>query len=229
MQVTPTQRRIMTFSIIGRCERTGQLGVAATTSDIAIGSRVPWIRSRVGAAITQHSTDPRLGARMLELMALGATAQESVDGARSSTAHAQWRQLAAIGATGPAHVWTGDRADPTGLAEIAAGDHAVAGNILATPAVGPAMSTAFTAFPDSALARRLLEALEAGLSAGGEVNPLRSAALLVYTENPFPFIDLRVDEHDWPLTELRRLYELFEPAAHEYQSRALNPDAASGS
>ncbi|MDT5363987.1 MAG: hypothetical protein QOC69_5749 [Mycobacterium sp.] len=219
----------MTFSIIGRCGRTGQLGIATTTSDIAIGSRVPWIRARVGAVVTQHRTDPRLGPRMLELMALGASAQESVDGTRSSTVHAQWRQLAAIGTTGPAYVWTGDRADRTGLAEIAACDHAVAGNVLATPAVGPAVSEAFTASPDNALSRRLLEALEAGLSAGGEGNPLRSAALLVYAENPFPFIDLRVDEHNRPLTELRRLHELYEPAAHEYRSRALNPDAASGS
>ncbi|AQT80660.1 hypothetical protein B1R94_17445 [Mycolicibacterium litorale] len=219
----------MTFSIIGRCERTGQLGVATTTSDIAIGSRVPWVRPRVGAVVTQHRTDPRLGARMLDLMALGATAQESVEGARSSTIHAPWRQLAAIGATGPAYVWTGERADRSGLAEIAAGDHAVAGNILATTTVGPAISAAFAASPDSALSRRLLAALEAGLGAGGEENPLRSAALLVYAENPFPFIDLRVDDHKQPLVELRRLHQLYEPAAHEYLSRALDPDAASGS
>ncbi|CAN5399094.1 DUF1028 domain-containing protein [soil metagenome] len=219
----------MTFSIIGRCERTGELGIATTTSDIAIGSRVPWIRSRVGAVVTQHRTDPRLGPRMLELMALGATAQESVHGTRYSTVHAQWRQLAAIGTTGPAYVWTGDRADRAGLAEVAGSDHAVAGNILATPAVGTAASQAFSASPNATLSRRLLDALDAGLGAGGEESPLRSAALLVHAENPFPLIDLRVDEHSSPLAELRRLHELYAPAAHEYRNRALNPDAASGS
>jgi uncharacterized Ntn-hydrolase superfamily protein len=166
---------------------------------------------------------------MLELMTLGATAREAVDGARCSTAHAHWRQLAAIGMTGPGHVWTGDMADPTGLTEIAASDHAVAGNILATTAVGVAASRAFANSPGDALSRRLLTALEAGLDAGGEVKPLRSAALLVFAQNPFPLFDLRVDDHDQPLTELRRLHELYEPAAHEYERRALDPDAASGS
>ena len=89
----------MTYSVVARCERTGQLGVATATSDVAVGARVPWLRTGVGAVVTQHRTDPRLGPRMLDLMARGATAAEAVDGVRHSSVHADWRQLAAIGTT----------------------------------------------------------------------------------------------------------------------------------
>ncbi|GAB2843228.1 DUF1028 domain-containing protein [Actinocorallia aurea] len=218
----------MTYSIIARCARTGLLGVATATSDMAVGARVPWVRSGVGATVTQHRTDPRLGPRMLDVLAAGATAEDAVRATVGSTPHADWRQLAAIGAAGPAAAFTGSRIDTSAATTVLADDHAVVGNILATPDVGPAVSVAFLADPSADLAARLVAALEAGLAAGGENDPLRSAALVVHGEQPFPLVDLRVDDHTAPLAELRRLWEMYGPSVGEYVNRALFPDGATG-
>jgi uncharacterized Ntn-hydrolase superfamily protein len=218
----------MTYSIVARCARTGQLGAASTTSDIAVGARVPWVRCGIGAVVTQHRTDPRLGPRMLDLLRDGCAASEAVRAAAASTEHAEWRQLAAIGTAGAPAAWTGDHVDPSGACEVLAGDHAVVGNILTRPEVGGAASGAFAANPEAELSARLLAALEAGLAAGGEYEPLRSAALVVFADQSFPLVDLRVDDHIAPLSELRRLHEIYQPAAAEYVRRALDPNAATG-
>lgn len=218
----------MTYSIVARCERTGQLGVATSTSDVAVGARVPWLRSGVGAVVTQHRTDPRLGPRMLDLMTLGASAIEAVEGVRHSSVHADWRQLAAIGITGPGVGWTGAHVDPNGVSVVTGADHVVVGNILVGDGVGVAASAAFDADAGLELGERLVRALEAGLVAGGEPDPLRSACLRVHGRESFPLVDLRVDEHPEPLRELRRLWQLYGPAAGEYVSRALDPEAARG-
>jgi len=217
----------MTFSIVARCGRTGQLGAACTTSDVAIGARVPWARAGIGAAVTQHRTDPRLGPRLLSLLASGADAAGAVAGAVASTPHAQWRQLAVIAPEGPPSAWSGELVDKRHAAEIAGTDHAVVGNLLAGPGVGAAVSAAFEAGdPAAGLAERLVAALEAGLAAGGERRALRSAALLVVAGQPFPLVDLRADEHAEPVAELRRLWDLYRPLTAEFVTRALDPCGA---
>lgn len=218
----------MTFSLVARCERTGSLGVACATADIAIGGRAPFARAGVGAALTQHRTDPRLGPRLLGLLRSGATAAEAVAGAAASTDAARWRQLAVIGTQGPAAAWSGSLVDRASAFERADLDHAVVGNVLAGPEVGPAISSAFAAAATEELAERLVRALEAGLAAGGERDPLRSAAILVVRGEPFPLVDLRVDEHAVPLGELRRLWDLYRPRVEEFERRALAPDTAEG-
>jgi uncharacterized Ntn-hydrolase superfamily protein len=218
----------MTYSIIARCVRTGQLGAAGTTSDIGLGARVPWLMAGVGAVVTQHRTDPRLGPRMLKTLSQGGTAADAVVDAVESTPHARWRQLAAIGSQGAPAAFSGDLVDREYFAEIADEDHVVVGNVLASPAVGEAISAAFLASAGNPLAERLMVALEAGLAAGGEQWPLRSAYLKVVETEVFPLIDVRVDEHAEPLTELRRLWELYQPWAREFIVRALDPDRADG-
>lgn len=218
----------MTYSIIARCSRTGQLGLAVSTSDVAVGARVPGIRSGLGAVVTQHRTDPRLAPRMLDLMERGATAKEAVAGACASTPDASWRQLAAIGMTGEPAAWTGDNVAPEGVSVVLGEHHAVVGNILAGPQVGTAASAAFESDPSAPLGARLMRALEAGLDAGGEPDPLRSAYLCVYGDQTFALADLRVDDHEQPVAELRRLWELYSPAIGEYVRRALTPDDAQG-
>src|SRR5882672_3537988 len=183
-------RRAGTSGTCGRCERTGQLGAACTTSDLAIGARVPWARAGVGAVVTQHRTDPRLGPRLLELLASGCDAAGALAGTVASTSHARWRQLAVIGRAGPPSAWSGALVEPGGAAEIVNDDHAVVGNVLVGPAVGDAVSAGFCRSPGE-LAERLVAALEAGAAAGGERYPLRSAALLVVADQPFPLVDLR--------------------------------------
>jgi uncharacterized Ntn-hydrolase superfamily protein len=216
----------MTFSLIGRCPRTGQIGAAVATSSIAVGARCTWCEAGVGAVLTQHRTDPRLGPRGLALLRSGCSAQTTLDALVASTPHAQWRQLAVLDAAGDTTAYSGAN---TGLEMGAAPDKDVCaiGNILASALVPSAMVQSFHDDPSAQLAERLLRALEAGLTAGGEHVPVRSAHLLVVERESFPLIDLRVDWHDAPIAGLRTLWQLYAPQAQDYLRRALDPDNVS--
>jgi len=213
----------MTFSLIGRCARTGQIGAAVSTSSIAVGARVAYCAAGVGAVLTQHRTDPRLGPRGLALLRSGCSAQETLDALVASTVNAHWRQLAVLDAAGNTAPFSGNRTKPE-MSSAAAQDVCAIGNILANARVPPAMLRAFQADPSMPLPERLLQALEAGLAAGGEHGPVHSAHLVVVEGESFPLIDLRVDWHDTPISELRALWERYAPQANEYLLRALDPD-----
>lgn len=219
----------MTFSLLGRCARTGQLGVAVTTSDIAVGARVPFAIAGVGVAATQHRTDPRLGPRALELLRSGCTPQEAIDATAASTAHHAWRQVAVLGVDGVGAAFTGDGVWPVGGAWTAP-DALAVGNMLVSPDVGSAIAAGFAA--DAAagapLATRLIAGLQAGLDAGGETGALRSAALLVVEQESFPLIDLRVDDAAEPITALDALWRTYAPWTRDFVRRALDPDGATG-
>ena len=101
-----------TFSIIGRCARTGMLGVAITTSDLCVGSRCPYVAPGVGAVSTQAATDPRIGPRLLALMAEGRTPEEAVAVVESEDAHIERRQIGAVSIDGKAFARTGARNGP---------------------------------------------------------------------------------------------------------------------
>ena len=215
----------MTFSIIGRCPRTGQFGAAVATSSIAVGSRVAYCAAGVGAVLTQHRTDPRLGPRGLELLRSGCTARQTIDALVASTQHARWRQLAVLDAAGNSVAYSGARTRPE-MSEAAAQDACAIGNILSTARVPPAMLRAFQSDPAAPLAERLMHALEEGLAAGGENSPVRSAHLLVVEHESFPLVDLRVDWHDQPIAELHALWNRYAPQSSDYLLRALDPDNA---
>lgn len=217
----------MTFSLIGRCARTGQFGAAVSTSNIAVGSRVPFCAPGIGAVLTQHRTDPRLGPRGIALLRSGCTAQETVDALVASTADHAWRQLAAIDAKGRTAFFHGAKVKPAfnaGQAE----DCIAVGNILANDRVPPAMAEAFAADPSLHLAERLLRGLEAGLAAGGEHGPVSSAVLLVVHRECFPLVDLRIDNGADPIPRLRALWEEYLPWMEEFVIRAVEPDRAQG-
>jgi len=215
----------MTFSLIGRCARTGQFGAAVATSAIAVGSRVPFAAPGIGAVLTQHRTDPRLGPRGLALLRSGCTAQETVDALVASTPHHAWRQLAAIDAAGNTAHFHGANVKPASGA--AHGKDVVAiGNILANDGVPAAMAEAFRAADTAPLAERLLRGLEAGEAAGGEHGPVSSAALLVVAREIFPLVDLRVDKAPDPIAALRALWEDYAPEVEEYVIRAVDPERA---
>lgn len=214
----------MTFSLLGRCARTGHLGAAATTADIAVGARVPHAGCGVGAVLTQHRTDPRLGPRGLELLASGCDALETVAALASSTASADWRQLAAIDAAGRTAAFSGTRVEQP-FCEEHGHDCIALGNVLASEGIGTAMVAAFQDAPGEPLAERLVSALEAGLAAGGERSPVRSAAVLVAGDQPFALVDLRVDDAGEPVTALRALWEAYRPRMDEFVDRALDPDS----
>lgn len=218
----------MTFSLIGRCARTGQFGAAVSTSNLAVGSRVPFCAAGVGAVLTQHRTDPRLGHRGLALLRSGCSAQETIDALVASTADHAWRQLAAIDRDGRTAVFHGAHVKPA-LGAGLARDVIAIGNILANDRVPQAMADAFAADPSAQLAERLLRGLEAGLAAGGEHGPVFSASLLVVHEEVFPLVDLRIDSGAEPIARLRALWEEYLPWMDEFVIRAVRPDSAKGS
>lgn len=215
----------MTFSLLGRCARTGQIGAIVTTSAVGVGARCQFARAGVGAALTQHRTDPRLGPMLLDMMQAGLPAPDALRGAVAATPHRDWRQLAAIDAAGRTASFSGAHVRPA-LGEAHGKDCVAIGNIIRRADMPAAMVAAFAADPARPLADRLLAAIQAGEDAGGEIAAVLSAALLVVDRESFPYIDLRMDAHATPLAELARLWALYAPTADDYVRRALDPDAA---
>lgn len=215
----------MTFSIAGRCARTGMLGAVVTTSSMAVGSRCAWAEAKVGVVLTQHRTDPRLGPKLLELLRDGLAPETAIGEIERSDPHLGWRQLVVLGAGGKAAVFNGSKISTIQSSKVG-GDCAAAGNILRNSSVADAMVSSFEANADQPLAERLLRAIEAGDAAGGELKQLKSAALLVVHQESFPYVDLRVDLSPRPLEELRFLWELYQPSADAYVVRAIDPDRA---
>ena len=213
----------MTFSLVGKCNRTGMFGAAVTTSSIGVGCRVPWARAGVGAVCTQHRTDPRLGPRGLDLLEAGRPAPEVVAELTAGDPTIDWRQLAVIDKDGGTAWFHGDRIQSIHAAAEGDGCCAI-GNIIRNEQVPVAMVAAFEASADDPLAERLILALEAGEKAGGELRLLKSAAVLVAHEHSFPLVDLRVEFDRSPLTELRYLWEIYRPQVYDYVRRTMDPD-----
>jgi uncharacterized Ntn-hydrolase superfamily protein len=214
----------MTFSAVGMCRQTGMFGAAVTTSSIGVGSRCPFARAGVGAVLTQHRTDPRLGPRGLELLAAGHSAGQVIAALVQDNPTIGWRQLAVIDTQGETAYYHGARI--SSIHAAAQGDAVCAiGNILRSADVPQAMVEAFGQAPEAHLAVRLLRALEAGLAAGGEFKQVQSAAVLVVHEQPFPLVDLRVEFDPQPLTALRFLWERYRPQMELYVGRAIDPDS----
>lgn len=216
----------MTFSIVGRCAETGQLGIAISSSSIAVGARCPWVRGGVGAVATQNITLPALGPEILDLLEAGESASSALDKALTRHGYSQYRQVAVIDQYGATALFTGSEA--LGVHNALAGEQCVAaGNLLASPQVIAAMVQAFAAASGELLADRLLAAMQAAMAAGGEAGPVHSAALSVVSDLLWPIVDLRVDwaEHD-PIGELGKLWSAYRPQMNDYVTRALDPTQA---
>lgn len=203
------------------------LGCVVTTSAMAVGSRCAWAAPGVGAVLTQHRTDPRLGPKILARLKAGAAPEAAIRELETTERGLQWRQLAVLAADGTGAFFNGARIVSIKNARVGK-DCVAAGNILSTPAVVDAMVAAFEANEDQPLPERLVRAIEAGEAAGGEVKQVKSAGLLVVHRESFPYVDLRVDLGPQPLVELRFLWELYQPTAEAYVVRALDPDKAPG-
>ena len=215
----------MTFSVVGRCARTGALGVVITSSSPAVASRCAFVRAGVGAAATQNVTDPRLGPELLGAMAAGQSAETAIAQVSAAAPHSEYRQLSAVDRSGGAASFSGTRA--LGINGDIAGEGCVAaGNMLATLDVLTACTEAFATDPSLELEERLVRALEAGLGLGGEAGPVHSSGLLVARDVQWPVTDLRVDWSDAPITHLRALWTLWAPQRDDYVVRALDPVAA---
>ncbi len=211
-----------TFSLVGRCERTGMLGIAIATSEMAVGSRCIHVAPGVGAVVTQASTNPRLGHLGLNLLRAGYSAPRVLEEIAASDQFVERRQLGCLDVTGLAAArtgsankpWAGHRVEPNVV---------VAGNMLAGPGVADAMLAAFQKDPALPLWERLLGALEAGKAAGGQPNGEVSGGLYVVDREPYAMVDLRVDLHPEPVAELRRLADAYFPLVEYYNLRPRDP------
>ena len=214
----------MTFSLVGMCRRTGMFGAAVTTSNMNVGTRCPYAKAGVGAVLTQNRTDNRLGPKGIELLAEGKTAPEVIDALAADNPTIGWRQLAVVDRNGGTGFFHGDKITSTHAAAQGDGCCAI-GNIIRNDRIPQSMVDAFESAPDSHLAERLVQALEAGLAAGSELKQIKSAALLVVHEQEFPLVDLRVEFDRAPLTELRFLWEEYQPQMERFVTQVIDPDS----
>ena len=215
----------MTFSLLGRCPRSGEFGVVVTSSSPCVASRCAWVRAGAGAVASQNITNPALGELGLALLARGLDAPRVRDMLVQADTHPGYRQLTVLGASGEGAHHSGART--LGTWATATGEDCIAaGNILASEGVPQAMCDAFASLRDAILVERLLAALEAGERAGGEEGPVRSAGLVVVDTLVWPTVDLRVDWHDSPIAEMRRVWGVYGPEAADYRQRAVDPSLA---
>jgi uncharacterized Ntn-hydrolase superfamily protein len=176
----------------------------------------------VGAVITQASTNPRLGHLGLNLLRAGYAAPWVVHEIAASDAFVERRQLGALDTQGGFAARTGAENKPWA-------GHRMARNVLVAAnavveGVADAMFQTFQAHPDRALWERLLAALEAGKTAGGQPNGERSSGLYVVDREPYAAVDLRVDLHPDPVAELRRMADQYFPLIPYYTLRPSSPD-----
>jgi uncharacterized Ntn-hydrolase superfamily protein len=203
---------VATFSIVAFEPETKALGVAVQSRFLAVGAIVPWARAGVGAVATQAMANFNYGPRGLDLMSRGKTAEETLQALISSDDEREHRQLGVVDARGRVATFTGSECFE--WAGGVAGEHyAAQGNILVGRETVEAMAETFETTTGD-LAGRLLAALDAGQTAGGDSRGKQSAALLVVKEgggyggNNDRLLDLRVDDHPEPIRELVRIRAL---------------------
>ena len=204
-------RTIATYSIAACDLEAGQWGVATQSKFLAVGSVVPWAEPKVGAIATQAYANPRYGSDGLKLLHDGLSAEEVVERLTSADEGRDQRQLGVVDREGRSASftgaecleWAGGRTGPC---------YAAQGNILVSAETVDAIAERFEATSGRPLAERLLDCMDAAQAAGGDRRGQQSSALLVverdggYAGLSDSVVDLRVDEHERPLQELRRIY-----------------------
>jgi uncharacterized Ntn-hydrolase superfamily protein len=212
MAAVPESVPVHTYSIVARDAATGDLGVAVQSHWFQVGAVVPWVEAGVGAVATQSFVEVSYGPKGLALLRQGKSPEKALDQLLDQDPQRDVRQVAMVDAQGRVAVWTGRRC----IAE--AGHHtgdgySVQANLMDRDTVWPSMAQAFEKTPGD-LAERLMAALEAAEAQGGDIRGRQSAALVVVraksTGEPWRdrLVDLRVDDHPEPLSELRRLLTL---------------------
>ena len=201
-----------TFSIVARDSVTGEIGVAVQSHVFGVGRIVPWAEGGVGAVATQSFADPSYGYLGLQLMKSGKSAQQALDALLAADPEKESRQVAMIDTNGNVAVFTGSKCiDFAG--HIKGIDYSVQANLMVSGDVWPAMAHAFESSRED-LAGRMLAALDAAQAVGGDIRGQQSAAMVVVRRRSMnrpwydKLIDIRVDDHPSPLSELRRLLQL---------------------
>lgn len=213
-----------TFSVAGRCAKTNAVGAIVTTSSPAVGARVIKCKSGTGIVLSQNMTDPRLADIGMTALDLGYDAHSAIQAMKAVTPYPDYRQLAAVDMNGNSAAFTGKKAFGPHFSDFCGENVASIGNYLGKPGIPEAMGQQFIEDVDLPLAERLLAAIEIGFKMGGEIGPEHSIALVVYTDNAFPFIDLRVDYSDDPLGDMKKLWEVWRDEAMTYTRNALDAE-----
>jgi uncharacterized Ntn-hydrolase superfamily protein len=214
----------MTFSLVARCALTGQFGMAISSSSPAVAARCVHVRAGVGAVASQNVTDPALGPLVLDRLAAGMRAEEALREVTAGRAFIDFRQLLVVDRDGGTAIHSGRQV--LGVWGEARGkDCAAGGNLLASTGIPAAMVAGFEAATGH-LGERLIRALEAGLAAGGEAGPVRSAGLQVADRLNWPLVDLRIDWAEDPIGMLRAAWGIYAPQMRAYVQRAEDPTKA---
>ena len=206
---------VATYSIVACDLAAGQWGVAVQSKFLAVGSVVPWAEPHVGAIATQSYANPRYGPDGLALLREGRTAEEVVEALTAADEGRDERQVGVVDSAGRAATYTGTACHEWAGGRIGDG-YAAQGNILVSDATVDALAATFEANSHLELAERLIECLAAAQAAGGDRRGQQSASLLVvekdagYAKLSDTIVDLRVDDHERPITELNRLFSLHE-------------------
>ena len=205
-------RPVHTYSIVAYDRETGQMGVAVQSHWFSVGSLVIWGEAGVGVVATQSLVEMSYGPLGLQLMKAGKTADQALDALLAVDEYADVRQVAMVDADGNVAAHTGEKCIPA--AGMVVGDgFSVQANMMLNDTIWPAMAAAYRS-AKGPLADRLLAALEAAQTAGGDIRGKQAAAILVVdavgTGLPWQgrLVDLRVEDHPEPLKELRRLLTL---------------------
>ena len=213
----------MTFSVVARCKRTGQVGVGVATARHLDVRLAAYTRSRVGAVVTQGAVNPYFGYDGLRDLSRGRPADEAMRKLLSKDSDPDARQLAVVDGRGGVAAWTGERV-PGWAADLQGASFSTQGSRVRGSGVLEAMGEVMRSTEGEYMVERLLQALEAGGAEGGDVSGERAAHLRVMEREEYALWDLRVDDADEPLRELRRLYDLFEgsvlPQVREMPKRA---------
>jgi uncharacterized Ntn-hydrolase superfamily protein len=220
----------MTYTILGRCARTGRLGVGIATFSITVGRYAHCVKAMTGVTISQAFANEDNNQIALHLLDQGFGAGAVVEHLKANDAYFTYRQIGVVDRTGASAAYTGP--GTRGWSGHVLGQNYVAtGNGLVGPHIVEAIAKGFLSEPDADLEHRLLMGIEAGRDAGGQGTagdhkPERSSALLVYSRNAYPDTDLRVDLHETAVEELRRIYKEFKLYEVFYRERGQRPDLA---
>lgn len=217
-QEASSLRPIHTYSIVARDTVTGEMGVAVQSHWFSVGSLVTWAEAGVGAVATQSFVDPAYGPLGLDLMRAGKSANQALASLLAGDPGKDVRQVAMIDAKGNVATHTGSKCIQ-GAGHITGKNYSVQANLMLNDQIWPAMSRAYEKARGD-LAERMLAALEAAQTAGGDIRGSQSAALLIVraksTGRPWAdrVMDLRVEDHEAPLKELRRLVNVHRAYEH---------------
>lgn len=194
----------MTWSIVAHDPNADAFAVAVATRAFAVGASCPFVRSGVGAVSTQSMTNRYLGPAVLDAMARGLPPSAAIESALAGDTGRGIRQLHAVDRFGRTAAWTGENC-VMWCGSVSAGGISVAGNMLAGEATVADTLAWWKAHQALPMPDRLMGAMEAGETAGGDRRGKQSAAMVMVTTEDFPDLNLRVDDHADPLVELRRL------------------------